>query len=62
MLWQISEQSKLANALRFWAVAFTEHHSTSRASRGATNPILLDLYIGMQTKRLRVGQLADVCG
>ncbi|WP_062998448.1 LLM class flavin-dependent oxidoreductase [Nocardia mikamii] len=60
MLWQISEQSKLADALGFWGVAFTEHHFHIEGFEESNNPILLDLYIGMQTERLRVGQLANV--
>ncbi len=60
MLREISEQAKLADALGYDSMSFTEHHFHAEGFELSNNPVLLDLYIGMQTKRLRVGQLGIV--
>ncbi len=41
-------------------MSFTEHHFHVEGFELSNNPVLLDLYIAMQTKRLRVGQLGIV--
>ena len=44
----------------YYGIAFTEHHFHIEGEEVSTNPIMLDLYIAMQTKNLRVGQLGLV--
>jgi len=60
MLRELTEQAKLADALGYDSISFTEHHFHVEGFEMSNNPILLDLFIGMQTKRLRVGQLGVV--
>jgi alkanesulfonate monooxygenase SsuD/methylene tetrahydromethanopterin reductase-like flavin-dependent oxidoreductase (luciferase family) len=60
MLREVSEQCRLADRLGYDSVSFTEHHFHVEGFELSNNPILLDLYIGMQTERLRVGQLGVV--
>jgi alkanesulfonate monooxygenase SsuD/methylene tetrahydromethanopterin reductase-like flavin-dependent oxidoreductase (luciferase family) len=60
MLKEVSEQARLADALGYDSISFTEHHFHVEGFELSNNPIMLDLYIGMQTKRLRVGQLGVV--
>ena len=60
MLWQVSEQIKFADRAGFWGAAFTEHHFHIEGIEESNNPILLDLYFGMQTTRIRLGQMANV--
>lgn len=60
MLREISEQAKLADDAGYDSISFTEHHFHVEGFEVSNNPILLDLFIGMQTKRLRVGQLGVV--
>ncbi|WP_372720072.1 LLM class flavin-dependent oxidoreductase [Immundisolibacter sp.] len=60
MLWQVSEQIKFADRAGFWGAAFTEHHFHIEGIEQSNNPILLDLYFGMQTTRIRLGQMANV--
>ena len=42
------------------SVSFTEHHFHIEGFELSNNPVLLDLYFAMQTKRIRVGQLGIV--
>ncbi len=60
MLQEISEQARLADDLGYDSICFTEHHFHIEGFELSNNPILLDLFIGMQTKRIRVGQLGIV--
>lgn len=60
MLKEISEQAKLADDAGYDSISFTEHHFHVEGFEVSNNPIMLDLFIGMQTKRLRVGQLGIV--
>jgi alkanesulfonate monooxygenase SsuD/methylene tetrahydromethanopterin reductase-like flavin-dependent oxidoreductase (luciferase family) len=60
MLAELSEQAKLADDLGYDSISFTEHHFHIEGFELSNNPILLDLFIGMQTKRIRVGQLGIV--
>jgi hypothetical protein len=41
-------------------VSFTEHHFHIEGFELSNNPVLLDLYFAMQTRRIRVGQLGIV--
>ena len=60
MLHDVSEQAKLADGLGYDSISFTEHHFHAEGFELSNNPVLLDLYIAMQTKRIRVGQLGIV--
>jgi alkanesulfonate monooxygenase SsuD/methylene tetrahydromethanopterin reductase-like flavin-dependent oxidoreductase (luciferase family) len=60
MLAELSEQARLADELGYDSISFTEHHFHVEGFELSNNPVLLDLYIGMQTKNLRVGQLGIV--
>ncbi|MGC1190575.1 MAG: LLM class flavin-dependent oxidoreductase, partial [Candidatus Binatus sp.] len=60
MLHDISGQARLADDLGYDSISFTEHHFHVEGFELSNNPVLLDLYIAMQTKRLRVGQLGIV--
>jgi alkanesulfonate monooxygenase SsuD/methylene tetrahydromethanopterin reductase-like flavin-dependent oxidoreductase (luciferase family) len=56
----ISEQARLADDLGYDSMSFTEHHFHAEGFELSNNPVLLDLFVGMQTRRLRVGQLGIV--
>ncbi len=60
MLRNLAEQAQYLDAHGYYGVAFTEHHFHIEGEEVSTNPILLDLFIGMQTEHLRVGQLGLV--
>lgn len=60
MLAEISGQAKLADQLGYHSISFTEHHFHVEGFELSNNPVLLDLYIAMQTERIRVGQLGIV--
>ena len=57
MLVEVSEQARLADDLGYDSISFTEHHFHIEGFELSNNPILLDLFVGMQTKNIRVGQL-----
>ena len=60
MLAELGEQTRLADALGYEGVYFTEHHFHIEGFEISQNPVLLDLFVAMQTQRLRVGQLGIV--
>jgi alkanesulfonate monooxygenase SsuD/methylene tetrahydromethanopterin reductase-like flavin-dependent oxidoreductase (luciferase family) len=60
MLGEIGEQARLGDELGYDSVSFTEHHFHIEGFEVSNNPVLLDLFIAMQTKRIRVGQLGIV--
>src|SRR5260370_21719390 len=60
MLHDITGQAKLADDLGYDSISFTEHHFHVEGFELSNNPVLLDLYFAMQTKRIRVGQLGIV--
>ncbi len=60
MLGELSEQAKLADDLGYDSISFTEHHFHIEGFELSNNPVLLDLFVGMQTTRIRVGQLGIV--
>ena len=47
-------------SVSYGSVSFTEHHFHIEGFELSNNPVLLDLYFAMQTKRIRVGQLGIV--
>ena len=60
MLRELSEQARLADDLGYDSISFTEHHFHVEGFELSNNPVLLDLFVGMQTRRIRVGQLGIV--
>jgi alkanesulfonate monooxygenase SsuD/methylene tetrahydromethanopterin reductase-like flavin-dependent oxidoreductase (luciferase family) len=60
MLEDIADQVRLGDELGYDSVSFTEHHFHIEGFEVSQNPVLLDLYVAMQTKRIRVGQLGIV--
>src|SRR5881398_105920 len=60
MLAELAEQAKLADELGYDSISFTEHHFHVEGFELLNSPVLLDLFVGLQTKRLRVGQLGIV--
>ncbi|MCC6708614.1 MAG: LLM class flavin-dependent oxidoreductase [Gammaproteobacteria bacterium] len=60
MLGELSEQICYMDEHGYYGVGFTEHHFHIEGEEVSTNPIMLDLYFGMQTKRINVGQLGLV--
>ena len=59
MLRDISEQVRLADDLGYDSVSFTEHHFHIEGFEVSNNPVLLDLYFAMQTKRIRAWRRVD---
>ncbi len=60
MLADMTEQLQYCDEHGYYGSATTEHHFHIEGEEVSTNPILLDLYFGMQTKHLRFGQLGNV--
>src|SRR5438093_9369893 len=60
MLQELTEQIQLGDELGYDSVSFTEHHFHIEGFELSNNPVLLDLYFAMQTKRIKVGQLGIV--
>src|SRR5579863_1599520 len=60
MLRELSAEARLADDLGYDSISFTEHHFHIEGFELSNNPVMLDLFVGMQTKRLRVGQLGIV--
>src|ERR1700682_4383842 len=56
MLHDITGQAKLADDLGYDSISFTEHHFHVEGFELSNNPVLLDLYIAMQTKQPRVAE------
>jgi len=60
MLRNLALQAQYLDEHGYYGIAFTEHHFHIEGEEVSTNPILLDLFIGLQTEKLRVGQLGLV--
>lgn len=60
MLKNLAEQARYQDEHGYYGIAFTEHHFHIEGEEVSTNPVLLDLYLGMQTSKMRVGQLGLV--
>ena len=60
MLTDLSAFAKAGDALGYDSISFTEHHFHIEGFEVSPNPIMLDLYLAMQTERIRVGQLGLV--
>jgi alkanesulfonate monooxygenase SsuD/methylene tetrahydromethanopterin reductase-like flavin-dependent oxidoreductase (luciferase family) len=60
MLVELKEQAQAADQLGYDSISFTEHHFHIEGFEISNNPVLLDLFVAMNTKRIRVGQLGIV--
>lgn len=60
MLGDIRELAVVADELGYDAIAFTEHHFHIEGFEISNNPVLLDTFVALHTKRIRVGQLGIV--
>ena len=60
MLHDIREIAVTADGLEYDAMAFTEHHFHIEGFEISNNPVLLDTYVALHTKKIRVGQLGIV--
>ncbi|MDP9235899.1 MAG: LLM class flavin-dependent oxidoreductase [Chloroflexota bacterium] len=60
MLAELKEQAQAADELAYDSISFTEHHFHVEGFEISNNPVLLDLFVAMHTKRIRVGQLGIV--
>ncbi len=60
MLAEVGEQARLGDWLGYEGIYFTEHHFHVEGVEISQNPVLLDLFVAMQTRRIRVGQLGIV--
>lgn len=60
LLRDIRDLAVVADELGYDAIAFTEHHFHIEGFEISNNPVLLDTYVALHTKRIRVGQLGIV--
>ncbi|MGR8920701.1 MAG: LLM class flavin-dependent oxidoreductase [Gammaproteobacteria bacterium] len=60
MLRELTEQIQYMDENGYYGTGFTEHHFHVEGEEVSTNPVLLDLYFGMQTKNMKFGQLGNV--
>lgn len=60
MLNELSEQCAHMDEHGYYGAGFTEHHFHIEGEEVSTNPVLLDLYFGTQTKNMKFGQLGCV--
>jgi alkanesulfonate monooxygenase SsuD/methylene tetrahydromethanopterin reductase-like flavin-dependent oxidoreductase (luciferase family) len=60
MLRELTEQIQYMDEHGYYGTAFTEHHFHIEGEEVSTNPVMLDLYFGMQTKNMKFGQLGNV--
>jgi len=60
MLDRLVDLAKAADDLGYWGMAHTEHHMHSEGMEISPSPLMLNIYAGQHTKRLRHGQLGLV--
>ena len=60
MLRELTEQLQYIDDKGYYGCGATEHHFHIEGEEVSTNPVILDLYWGMQTKNLKFGQLGNV--
>ncbi len=60
MLTELGEQIGYMDEHGYYGAGFTEHHFHIEGEEVSTNPVLLDLYFGMQTSNMKFGQLGCV--
>src|SRR5213593_4005738 len=57
---EVCAQAQLADDLGYDSISFPEHHFHIEGFEISNNPVLLDLFVALNTKRIRVGQLGIV--
>jgi alkanesulfonate monooxygenase SsuD/methylene tetrahydromethanopterin reductase-like flavin-dependent oxidoreductase (luciferase family) len=60
MLRELTEQLQYMDGNGYYGCGFTEHHFHVEGEEVSTNPVMLDLYFGMQTRNMKFGQLGNV--
>jgi alkanesulfonate monooxygenase SsuD/methylene tetrahydromethanopterin reductase-like flavin-dependent oxidoreductase (luciferase family) len=60
MLRELTEQIQYMDEHGYYGTGFTEHHFHIEGEEVSTNPVILDLYFGMQTRNMKFGQLGNV--
>ncbi len=60
MLKEITEQVQYMDEHGYYGMGTTEHHFHIEGEEVSNNPVLLNLYFGMQTKNMKFGQLGNV--
>ena len=60
MLAGLVDVAKAADDLGYWAITHVEHHFHSEGLEYSPSPLLFNVWLGTQTKRLRLGQLGLV--
>jgi len=60
MLKNLAQTAQYLDEHGYYGMGFTEHHFHIEGEEVSTNPIMLDLYMGLHTKRIKVGQLGNV--
>ncbi len=60
MLSELSEQLAYMDDHGYYGCGTTEHHFHIEGEEVSTNPVLLNLYFGLRTKRMKFGQLGNV--
>ncbi|MCP5199924.1 MAG: LLM class flavin-dependent oxidoreductase [Gammaproteobacteria bacterium] len=60
MLREVTEQLQYMDENGYYGAGFTEHHFHVEGEEVSTNPVILDLYFGLQTRRMKFGQLGCV--
>src|SRR4029079_5467092 len=60
MLEDLIECCKTADELGYWGITHVEHHGHSEGLEISPDPLLLNVFLGTFTKRLRHGQLGLV--
>ena len=60
MLSELTEQIQYMDDFGYYGMGTTEHHFHIEGEEVSTNPVMLDVYFGMQTKNMKFGQLGNV--
>lgn len=60
MLVEVGEQLAYMDDNGYYGAGFTEHHFHVEGEEVSTNPVMLDLYFGLHTRRMKFGQLGNV--
>jgi alkanesulfonate monooxygenase SsuD/methylene tetrahydromethanopterin reductase-like flavin-dependent oxidoreductase (luciferase family) len=60
MLRELTEQLQYMDGHGYYGCGFTEHHFHIEGEEVSTNPVILDLYFGLKTQRMKFGQLGNV--
>ena len=60
MLAEMSEQIVYMDDFGYYGSGTTEHHFHIEGEEVSTNPVMLNVYFGTQTKNMKFGQLGNV--